>query len=767
MPKGAVRWVAVVVWGLASAGARAGEDLPPKWSAAATEMREALLAYGSEHLRANDQDGTAWSSEKADFYSDAYGSARFPGVSGKVSGFLKDVIHVPQAGIPPNRLSSKASLRLQRYNTDEAPYSDEEFRVRCKKNRYALQAAPLELRPGDRACFLVRNASDDSKGEVELRVQRGKWEVEASMSRDRVFWAESTGRLAMATKDAVEAVTFGLALADRLESMLEGTGIPNWPTPPLPPATALDVGGTDAFLNACAATLRYAATGRTEGLPPVVTPGPEGERPSRGQGAALAGAVWDQVRGLVRFHIENPSLGLLQDRHKKRIRIFGHYVAWLLDVERSEPWVRAIAGSAGSPVGPSGEGRPGPTWPLFGETAETVPPPPIREISDAPDLLLALPEYAIEALRTIAMAGDAWFTRGAFTTLYACWKLGSGWPTAIWAACNAPYVGPLFVLAYCLYTLAVHGDEMTYADCVAQLCTLVNLALGAHANLRVRPPLAFGDPGKGVWEGGVPKSVTDALGRGPDGKPVSFRLTQKPGSNDVATLEYALAGPLKGIQGGKPGEASKVLEREVRVVEHEGKQRLFDARTGEPIIPHDTEGYHAWSHLVERKCGHDTGYTPLRQALAGTPYEAEVLSLITAFKVPTADRQALNVRYSALMSRLKSDFGVTGGSAWVQDLEAGWYHFGTFKLTREHLTKIATQAPEANYWLTVRNARGEVNLLRLAYNDQGKLFNVLVTDPTVKTGAGLTRTFMDTSRTLDRRLILAPVIRSLEFTDSR
>ena len=139
------RWVGL--WVLVSCGSGrlvgAGDELPPPWGAAAEELRAGLHAWAVDHLRANATDATPWAPVAGKFEVAPFGSARYPGLSGQVEGILKDRIHVPERPGSPFPVHSEASLEIRRYNTDEPPYTDEEFRGRCRKNRFEPAPSPF------------------------------------------------------------------------------------------------------------------------------------------------------------------------------------------------------------------------------------------------------------------------------------------------------------------------------------------------------------------------------------------------------------------------------------------------------------------------------------------------------------------------------------------------------------------------------------------------------------------------------------------------
>ncbi|MCE9531479.1 MAG: hypothetical protein K8T89_10215 [Planctomycetes bacterium] len=589
----------------------------------------------------------------------------------------------------------------------------------------------------------------------DLHVQNIVWRRGNTFVRVHSTW---NGKCPEGARDALlKAVDVRLLdVAKYLDSKLPKTEPPSrFRLPTIGASKPITEKHVDMLLDFYAAQLKaLAKVPHDDGGYIVAIDSPQNETISSAQAADLARAIWDQLVSLMR--LANHGTVPVNDVQKKRIRVLGHWIAYV--VRKSwESWLlpedRARLAPKDEPDGPFGE----PKWPLFGAPQGEVPVPPIRNIVDRSEDYIINEAWTRAFANTILRMADVFWTKGLCWAVYVAVENKEVGPLATLVVCGIPYAGPFFAATLVSYHEIAHFGEYALEDHIANFATLFNL--GAAAYLRLNPkPHEMGDPAKGIYEGGVPKPVKEALAGN-----ASFKILRRWEAEGqmLAEIQYALAGPLKGIQDGKFGTPSVVKSREVRVVEAAGKTRFFDRQTGEPIIPHGEEGYHAWSHLTELKCGHDTGLPSLRKAFKGTTYEQEVEALAKAFCDEKADLPALNRQYIEMVNRFVNDYKANGKSAYLTNMETGYFHFPEFfkeikaayakykegkapdagdwleELTKskytenfyQSLEKMILDKPEANYYLTVKNGEGQVHIVRVAVDTNGETKNVFVMAP--------------------------------------
>jgi hypothetical protein len=474
----------------------------------------------------------------------------------------------------------------------------------------------------------------------------------------------------------------------------------------------------------------------------VVEPGDK--KMTFGDAEQLAFAVWDQARTLMQ--LANDKKIDLTDAHKQRIHVIGHFVHWISQ-RRKEMALAIVTGRSVDTLT-----KP-PIYKLSDRAPTKVPPPPLQFISggEDPDVVF-LKEAAKCVAKTTAQGLDYYYARGLFWTAYVTYKDPSLKAIGSAVLCNLPKVGPIASFLFIAKNELWDGDEIPIEQHVSNCCALFNLSAEGIQRLRSKPTeRAIVE--KGVNEGGVPKKVAELLNQ----KSFQVKREWEEGGRKYAKIEVVIMGLLDANGKVLP---PRVFEKEVHVVSSDGKSRFFDRATHEPIIPHGEEGYHAWSHLVERKCGIDTGETSLQRAFEGTPYAAPLKKIADDFSAKSSDRGLLNKEYARLMNTILDDYGKSGTAAYLDQLQRDYYYFGKLPPELKTLNRIATERPEPNFYLTVRNGRGETHIVRISLAPDGKLMNAYVMDGTRPIGEGLTKQWFDHWKPSDPRFYSHALIRN-------
>lgn len=463
-----------------------------------------------------------------------------------------------------------------------------------------------------------------------------------------------------------------------------------------------------------------------------------------GQAADLALSVWEQTATLQR--IVNRHGFPTTDEQKNRMHAMGHWTAWIIKRGRKNPaynaaqeppstapvsdaeWPKKIAREyVLGDYRTTARGEP-PVWvpfpspppySLFGKIGE-VPPPPLKVIFGEDDDIYN-EEYGRAVFWTAAQGADAYFTWGLIFTAHAVIQQKDLKLLGIATLSSVPKYGPPFAFLVAGIQEACNFDVYTWDQHAANLCAMANLGLAGAT--RCTRPKELGDPKKPVFEGGVPEKVKAAVGAD-----ASYVLEPIPGG-DRAKIKTAVPGVLEGKQ--KMSDPCVPIEHEVKVVNHNGEKRFF-LPDGEPIIPINDKGYHALSHLLERKAGYATGEVSLKRAFQGTKFEKRIDDLVKGLYEPHADRIRLSEEYVQLMDDVVADYRQTGICGYFSNVDAIYAHYGKVWEIATLKKFLFREPPEANYFVTIKNGNNEIHTLRVVFSKDSKFINAYIQNPGTK-----------------------------------
>jgi hypothetical protein len=487
--------------------------------------------------------------------------------------------------------------------------------------------------------------------------------------------------------------------------------------PPIPSAAI------DQYLDLLAAKLTAARDlASAPSLDPLAPPtGPF----SYQQSATMATTVWLECQGLVKAHIDRRLL--LNDVQKRRLKAFCWWVDWLVR-RGANPY--KIQWST-------------PPYPLFGAIDQPVPTPPQYKGEEFSTVLLPYfgtneaitDDYAWFVVSTTLRIGDLYTTGGLLYTAYLACTSDSLSEVALTGLTSIPYVGKWISALLCtyvegnaVYRMGADGvNPLTWDQHVANICALTNL--GLQGIRTYSPDATRARVPAGVDEGNIPPEVAQKFG----GKSfqVGARQTKQLAGGqtvEVAQADYAVVGPYKT----KQGKGLVAYEqRQVAIIKRaDGTERYYALegdKLGEPIFFLGEKGYHVWSHLTERKSGHETGFRSVKDVVDDRPdYLKPLAEVEKTMRDPAGDLAHAEKMYIEFVNNLIGD----GKYEKMQ----GWYVYTKRGATAD-APRIPVGGKEANTFVMVPRPRSDPSQVtcysvRVSIDPAtGKLMNVFVNTP--------------------------------------